>query len=334
METIERAPTCWFIEGVGPELEPRCPTLWHGIGVPGDLSGETAPALAVARWPVAGQRARNRNGRWRGSGCCRRRRGEISIVPDSGFLVPRLFPLPLCAAPPASTAPHDGLVAGGRLRRRAGQSFDAQPGRPAVQCAAQLFDRSPRLSLGGHARDRVSPPATREAAFSTAVSGAMVGVCSMPEALVPPEDVASVIEGARALVSIPRCKPASRRWRSSEPTVIVNLGGRSNLTALAELPCRPTWQRASRRSPSCPQRCTRRWARRARRSAGARAAVRHRSPTSTRMAEVIEQSSSAGADLTPRAPSGVQRWSPWSWSCCVGRTLSEVVNSPPSEWGA
>lgn len=225
-ETIERAPTRWFIEGVGPELEPRCPTLWHGVGVPGDLSGETAARVcrSLAGRAYVSVRDERSLARLVAAGA----EGAISIVPDSGFLVPRLFPLPVLQRRRALHHMMGWLPVGDYVVVQGNRSILNQVGQ---LCSAlhTVLDRHPGLSLV----TLETGPGDGEAAFSAAVRAAMVGVCSMPEALVP-EDVASVIEGARGVVSI-SMQASITAMAFQRPTVIANLGGRSNLTALAEL---------------------------------------------------------------------------------------------------
>ena len=47
-ELRRMAPSRWFVEGLGPELEAHCPVAWHGLGVPWAPGEEEAGRLRAA----------------------------------------------------------------------------------------------------------------------------------------------------------------------------------------------------------------------------------------------------------------------------------------------
>jgi lipopolysaccharide transport system ATP-binding protein len=84
-----RAPSRFFIDGLGPELEAGCPTLWSAVGIPFDFSTDEAARIrtALARRPYVAVRDERSRTRLEAAGVER----EIDIVPDLGFLLPRLL---------------------------------------------------------------------------------------------------------------------------------------------------------------------------------------------------------------------------------------------------
>ncbi|HYH49002.1 MAG TPA: hypothetical protein VEG38_05585, partial [Acidimicrobiia bacterium] len=47
-ELVRMAPSRWFVEGLGPQLEMRCPVVWHAVGVPWTPGEEEAARLRAA----------------------------------------------------------------------------------------------------------------------------------------------------------------------------------------------------------------------------------------------------------------------------------------------
>jgi polysaccharide pyruvyl transferase WcaK-like protein len=84
------APSRWFIEGLGPELERTCPVVWHAVGVPFDLTGDEAAQLrvALAGRPYISVRDERSRTRLLDAGVD----AEIAVVPDSALLVRRVLP--------------------------------------------------------------------------------------------------------------------------------------------------------------------------------------------------------------------------------------------------
>jgi polysaccharide pyruvyl transferase WcaK-like protein len=113
-ELCRMAPSRWFVEGLGPELEVGCPVAWHGVGVPWAPGEEEAGRLRAA---LAGRlyvtvRDRHSAQRLVDAGVDR----PVEVVPDSALLLNRILPPPVLPArlealraaggyPPAGTLP-------------------------------------------------------------------------------------------------------------------------------------------------------------------------------------------------------------------------------------
>jgi polysaccharide pyruvyl transferase WcaK-like protein len=89
-ELCRMAPSRWFVEGLGPELEAGCPVVWHGVGVPWPPGEEEAGRLraALAGRPYVTVRDRYSAQRLADAGVD----GAVHIVPDSALLVERVMP--------------------------------------------------------------------------------------------------------------------------------------------------------------------------------------------------------------------------------------------------
>jgi polysaccharide pyruvyl transferase WcaK-like protein len=85
------APSRWFVEGLGPALEARCPVVWHGVGVPWAPGEEEARRLraALAGRPYITVRDRFSARRLTDAGVER----PVDVVPDSALLVDRILPV-------------------------------------------------------------------------------------------------------------------------------------------------------------------------------------------------------------------------------------------------
>ena len=84
------APSRWFLEGLGPEREARCPVFWHAIGVPYDLDAAQAERVRAAldrrTSPPVVRDHRSRE-RLVAAGVV----APVVVTPDSGLLVDRLL---------------------------------------------------------------------------------------------------------------------------------------------------------------------------------------------------------------------------------------------------
>lgn len=94
-EMRARAPSRFFIDGLGPELESECPVVWSAVGIPFAIKARDAARVreALANRPLVAVRDDASLRRLRAAGVTR----EIDVVPDPAFLSPRLFPPQLLA---------------------------------------------------------------------------------------------------------------------------------------------------------------------------------------------------------------------------------------------
>jgi polysaccharide pyruvyl transferase WcaK-like protein len=93
------APSRFFVEALGPELERRCPAVWNAVGVSVAPEGPGAPEAQRLRAALAGRRhvaVRDRYSKERlqRAGVDR----PIEVVPDSALLLDRILPAPALAA--------------------------------------------------------------------------------------------------------------------------------------------------------------------------------------------------------------------------------------------
>ncbi len=155
-ELRRMAPSRWFVEGLGPELERGCPVVWHGVGVPWSPGAAEAARLrgALARRPYITVRDRHSAQRLAEAGVER----PIDVVPDSALLLGRIMPAGSLRARLDRAAGRRGLSAGGRRGAgRAGLRAAPAPGRRGGGGGAALAVRPAAGRRGGHRRDRPLP---------------------------------------------------------------------------------------------------------------------------------------------------------------------------------
>jgi hypothetical protein len=89
-ELDRMAPSRFFVEGLGPELEAACPVVWHGVGLPWAPVGPAAGRLrgALAGRPYVTVRDRHSARRLAEAGVER----PVEVVPDSALLLDRVLP--------------------------------------------------------------------------------------------------------------------------------------------------------------------------------------------------------------------------------------------------
>ncbi|HEV7861374.1 MAG TPA: polysaccharide pyruvyl transferase family protein [Acidimicrobiia bacterium] len=89
-ELRRMAPSRFFVEGFGPELEADCPVVWHSVGVPWAPAGAQAERVrgALAGRPYVTVRDRHSAQRLAQVGVD----GPVEVVPDSALLLDRIMP--------------------------------------------------------------------------------------------------------------------------------------------------------------------------------------------------------------------------------------------------
>lgn len=227
LEAVEsRALSSWFIEGLGAAHEARCPTIWNCVGVPFVLTGDSQRAVcdSLARRSYISVRDDRSLARVRAAGV----EADVAVVPDLGFLVPRLLPLRVLQRRRAVHHLMNWLPAG--------EYVLVQGNAATVPLVGQLC-AAIDAALGETELAVVAIDTTRNLGRPAFVE-AMMRRCPQPVRMVPGdlanEDVAALIEGARAVVSA-SVHASVTALAFGRPTVIVNVGDRSKLAALAEL---------------------------------------------------------------------------------------------------
>lgn len=216
----EVRPSAWFLEGLGPRRERRCPLVWHGVGVPFDLdAGQAArvrDAVAHRAWATV-----------RDHGSARRLAGAggtvpVDVVPDSGLLVDRLF----------SRAELAGRIE--RLQRRGG--FPVAPALVLQGCdllvphaGAIAGALRPRLA-GGEVEPVLleTGRCRQDAAFADALGAALGGdVCRVPDDVTVPDIVAVLAAADEVVASSLHAAITAVAFR--RPFVALNLGDEAKL---------------------------------------------------------------------------------------------------------
>lgn len=141
-DLVRMAPSRFFVEALGPELERRCPVVWNAVGVsvsaePGGDEAQRLRAALAGRSYVA-VRDRFSKARLERAGVER----PIEVVPDSALLLDRVLPAAAPADPldrlraagcypagPALVLQGCDLIVphAGRLARAVGEWLDRQP---------------------------------------------------------------------------------------------------------------------------------------------------------------------------------------------------------------
>jgi polysaccharide pyruvyl transferase WcaK-like protein len=89
-ELVALAPSRFFLEGLGPELEEECPVVWSAVGLPFDVPPDQEDRYreALAHRPYLSVRDETSLSRLEAAGAER----SVAVVPDPAMLLPRLFP--------------------------------------------------------------------------------------------------------------------------------------------------------------------------------------------------------------------------------------------------
>lgn len=224
-ELAELAPSRWFIEGLGPELESECPVLWHAVGLPVDPGPEDAARLTAA---VAGRRylsVRDEPSRERLEAAGVEQ--EIAVVPDPIVLLPSLFPPALLEKrldylrlmgwyPPEGAAL---IVQGDRELVRFAPSLA-----PALRRLAEQEDLS--LVIAG------TGPCHGDGEFAEALAGRLPGRTYRLPAEAGVEDLTACIAASSGFIGA-SLSGSMATFAYGKPLVMLNLAGRSKLEGFA-----------------------------------------------------------------------------------------------------
>lgn len=234
-ELARLAPSRFFVEGLGPERERRCPVVWHAVGVPVEADEAQAGRLraALASRPYVAVRDRFSRERLERAGVER----ELAVVPDSALLLDRIFPA-------AGLASHlDGLRAAGRYPRRPAlvlQGCDllaAHAGEVAAGLNATLARWPAGRPAGGGPPDVViveTGPCRGDALFADAVEPGLAGRVWRLGPADRLEDIAAAVAGAEVFVGS-SLHGAIAALVYGRPFVPLNLAGESKLDGFADL---------------------------------------------------------------------------------------------------
>ncbi len=220
-------PSMFFVDGLGAELETATPVAWHSVGVPFDLGGSFAERVrrACARRPYVSVRDEPSRARLYAAGVER----EVTLAPDSGFILDRMFPLEVITE-----------------RRAALAAIGAFPpvGAPlVVQGGASLGDFVDAIGrvLGGVLSNASSPPVLlieagpchRDGEFADAIAGYLDGceVYRLPSSFAV-EDIVTAIAQSCGFVGS-SLHGSITAYVYGLPFVILDLLGQSKLSALA-----------------------------------------------------------------------------------------------------
>jgi len=227
---IQRRPSGFFIDGLGAHREDRCSVVWHSVGVPFDFDSETTKRVLRALETKTYVSVRD-------DLSARRLRatsfdGDIHVVPDSGILMPRLFP---------------DVLLERRMRWLRSMGWYPAAGRPlVVQGSAWILQHADGagdaigdyLNRWGH-RPVVTleiGPTHGDGAFATAIRdrlGRSTRVFSVP-GTVTQEDIVAAIAGAEVFVGL-SLHGSITALAYGIPSVILDLASYTKLDGFARL---------------------------------------------------------------------------------------------------
>ena len=227
-ELARMEPSGWFIEGLGPDLEPAVPVVWHAVGVPFDPSPDDAGRLgaALARRDYIAVRDELSRDRLQRAGVGR----PIEVVPDSALLLSRVLPPDVLAR---------------RVEQlRATGSYPVDGGALVVQGNRELVEHAPQLAgvigrwLDDHPEMRpvlIETGACRgDGDFADALEAELARPVQRLPAGSPVEDIAAAIAGA-ALFAGSSLHGSITALVYGRPYVVLNLAEESKLDGFALL---------------------------------------------------------------------------------------------------
>lgn len=217
-EMRTRAPSRFFIDGLGPDVA----LAWHSVGIPWEIGPEQyaryRESLAGAYVAVRDEASRRR---LRATGVDI----DIELVPDSGFLLDRLFP--------------DDLLARRceYLRRIEVMPEDeplvVQGNRDLVPAVAEIATQARTVADGSPIVCVETGPCHGDAEFTRAFAQAYPGRVWAPGAYAGLADLTAIIAASRGVIGS-SFHGNLVAFVYGKPSVILGMDGRSKLAGLAE----------------------------------------------------------------------------------------------------
>lgn len=223
-DVCARAPSSWFVDGVGPEL--RRPTAWNAVGIPFDIPDAHVAITrdAVNRQTYIAVRDTTSCERLEKIGVDQ----QIHVVPDPGFIAPRVLPSDLLARRRRLHIALGWIPPSAYIVVHGNGSMVDGAGRMSMALDAVLGAR-PDLSIVllhtgiGHG----------DVEFTTAFRAAHPSPVWMPTAPLLPIDVASIIAGAHTFVGV-SMHGAITAMAYGKRAVVFNAPRQSKLRGLIE----------------------------------------------------------------------------------------------------
>ena len=217
-EMSARAPSRFFIDGLGPDVV----LAWHAVGIPWDIGPEQharyRESLSEAYVAVRDEASRRR---LRATGVDI----DVELVPDSGFLLDRLFPDDLL----------DRRVE--YLRRIGAVPEDAplvvQGNRDLLPDVIEIATQVREVADGSPIVCVETGPCHGDADFAGAFTAAYPGRVWAPGAYAGLADLTAVIAASRGLIGS-SFHGNLAAFVFGKPSVILGMDGRSKLAGLAE----------------------------------------------------------------------------------------------------
>ncbi len=229
-EAERRAFSRYFLEGLGRELERECPVIWHAVGIPRDLEGERAEELAeiLEARPYLSVRDEVSLDRVRAIGV----KGEVALVPDPAFLLPRVLP-PENLATRRRRLTEEGALPEGPYLTVQGNARSI----PLVPAVAEALQGT-LADLGAAPVLVETGPIHGDRSFADALERMLPGATRMAGGTL---DLAATIASAEGFVGT-SLHGSVTAFAYGRPRVILGWGGETKLRGLAELLEAPeTW---------------------------------------------------------------------------------------------
>jgi polysaccharide pyruvyl transferase WcaK-like protein len=218
------APSRFFIDGLGQELEVDCPVVWHAVGLPFDVEPREAGRFrrALAARPHVSVRDTGSLARLRAAGIDR----EIAVVPDPAIFLPRLLPPDVLAERIEPLRKEGSYPAEGRVLAVQGSGAHLPYTTELAAAIGELCER-----LGAVPLIVETGPCHGDAEFAEALARTLPASTRLgPGGLV---DVTAAIAGSLGFVGV-SLHGNIAAMAYGRPHLMLGMNGESKLAGLAE----------------------------------------------------------------------------------------------------